>query len=79
MGRYCSYLLPKQAGGTAQIIVFKTLRMIGRPALYYPKNLSLILPICMSFAVAGLYYVQLLNKPHAAMHQTSRDERVLNL
>ena len=53
--------------------------MIGRPALYYPRNLSLILPICMSFAVAGLYYVQLLNKPYAAMHQTSRDERVLNL
>ena len=34
MGRYCSYLLPKQAGGTTQILFFKTLRMIGRPALY---------------------------------------------
>ena len=34
MGRYCSYLLPKQTGGTTQILVFKTLRMIGRPALY---------------------------------------------
>ena len=34
VGRYCSYLLPKQAGGTFQILIFKTLRMIGRPALY---------------------------------------------
>ena len=29
-----TYLLPKQTGGTTQILVFKTLRMIGRPALY---------------------------------------------
>ena len=28
---YCSYLLPKQAGGSAQIFIFKTLRMMGRP------------------------------------------------
>ena len=34
VGHYCSYLLPKQAGGTTQILVSKTLRMIGRPALY---------------------------------------------
>ena len=34
VGRYCSYLLPKQAGGTPQILVFKTLRMKSRPALY---------------------------------------------
>ena len=34
VGRYCSYLLPKQAGGTPQILVFKTLRMTSRPALY---------------------------------------------
>ena len=33
MGRYCSYLLPKQAGGTPQILVDKTLRMTSRPAL----------------------------------------------
>ena len=24
VGRYCSYLLPKQAGGTPQILIFKT-------------------------------------------------------
>ena len=34
VGRYCSYLLPKQAGGTSQIRIFKTLRMTSRPALY---------------------------------------------
>ena len=34
MGRYCSYLLPKQTGGITQILIFKTLRMIGRPAVY---------------------------------------------
>ena len=34
VGRYSSYLLPKQAGGTTQILVFKTLRMTCRPALY---------------------------------------------
>ena len=36
--RYCSYLLPKQTGGTTQILIFETFRMIGRPALY--KTLS---------------------------------------
>ena len=30
VGRYCSYLLPKQAGGTPQIIVDKTSCMTGR-------------------------------------------------
>ena len=35
MGRYCSYLLPKQTGGTTQILIFETLiGMIGSPALY---------------------------------------------
>ena len=29
VGRYCSYLLPKQAGGTPQILILKTLRMTG--------------------------------------------------
>ena len=30
VGRYCSYLLPKQAGGTPQILVDKALRMTSR-------------------------------------------------
>ena len=34
MGRYCSYLLPKQAGGTPQILVDKTLRMTSRLRVY---------------------------------------------
>ena len=34
VGRYCCYLLPKQTGGTTQILIFQTLRMIGHPALY---------------------------------------------
>ena len=34
VGRYCSYLLPKQAGGTPQIIVDKTSRMTGRLRVY---------------------------------------------
>ena len=38
VGRYCNYLLPKQAGGTTQILAFKTLRMIGRPALYRSRS-----------------------------------------
>ena len=45
MGRYCSYLLPKQAGGTTQIIIFKTLQMIGRPALYVCENANVIGPL----------------------------------
>ena len=32
VGRYCSYLLPKQAGGTPQILVDKTWRMTSRAA-----------------------------------------------
>ena len=36
VGRYCSYLLPKQAGGTIQILIFKTLQMTGRPTVYKP-------------------------------------------
>ena len=39
VGRYCSYLLPKQARGTPQILIFETLGMIGRPALYTKKEL----------------------------------------
>ena len=34
MGRYCSYLLPKQAGGTPQIIVDLTSRITGRLRVY---------------------------------------------
>ena len=34
VGRYCSYLLPKQAGGTPQILVDKTSRMTGRLRVY---------------------------------------------
>ena len=34
MGRYCSYLLPKQAGALPK---FKTLRMTSRPALYLTR------------------------------------------
>ena len=34
VGRYCSYLLPKQAGGTRQILVDKTLRMTSRLRVY---------------------------------------------
>ena len=34
VGRYCCYLLPKQGGGTPQILVFKTLRITSRPTLY---------------------------------------------
>ena len=34
LGHYCSYLLPKQTRGTTQILIFKTLRTIGRPTLY---------------------------------------------
>ena len=41
MGRYCSYLLPKQTGGTTQILVFKTLRMTGRPTVYVSPDAHL--------------------------------------
>ena len=34
VGRYCSYLLPKQAGGTPQILIFKTSPMTGRLRVY---------------------------------------------
>ena len=34
VGRYCSYLLPKQAGGTPQILVDKTSPMTGRLRVY---------------------------------------------
>ena len=38
MGRYCSYLLPKQTRGTTQNFIIKTLRMIGRPRCVKLKN-----------------------------------------
>ena len=38
VGRYCSYLLPKQAGGTPQILVDKTSRMTGRLRVYCNWN-----------------------------------------
>ena len=41
VGRYCSYLLPKQTRGTAQILIFKTSRPIGRPALYISSYVQL--------------------------------------
>ena len=34
LGSSPGYLLPKQAGGTPQILVFITLRMTGRPTVY---------------------------------------------
>ena len=34
LGRYCSYILPKQAGGTPQILVNKTSPMTGRLRVY---------------------------------------------
>ena len=34
VGRYCSYLLPKQAGGTPQILVDKISYMTGRLRVY---------------------------------------------
>ena len=41
MGRYCSYLLPKQAGGTLQIFVDKTLRMTNRLRVYECDGFSI--------------------------------------
>ena len=40
VGRYCSYLLPKQAEGTPQILNFKTLRMTGRPNSVYALSVA---------------------------------------
>ena len=37
---YCSYLLPKQTGGTTQIPILETLGMIGRPALHCSCEMS---------------------------------------
>ena len=34
VGRYCSYLLPKKAGGTPQILGYKTSRVTGRLRVY---------------------------------------------
>ena len=42
LSRYCSYLLPKQAGGTTHILIFETLRMIRCPALYYNATFNLM-------------------------------------
>ena len=38
VGRYCSYLLPKQSGGTTQILIFKTLRMTGHLRVFVTWN-----------------------------------------
>ena len=53
VGRYCSYLLPMQTGGTTQVLVFKTLRMMDRPALYIQHTVLIwwydtALGICMA-------------------------------
>ena len=40
VGRYCSYLLPKQTGRTTQILIFKTLRIMSRPSLYPTQEIS---------------------------------------
>ena len=51
VSRYCRYLLPKQAGGTLQILIFKTLRMTGRLTVYVPAaGLQTVLPSCLSQA-----------------------------
>ena len=39
VGRYCSYLLPKQAGGTPQILVDKTSGMTGRLRVYSAEEI----------------------------------------
>ena len=38
VGRYCSYLLPKQTRGAPQILIFKTLQMTGHLTIYYNGN-----------------------------------------
>ena len=38
VGRNCSHLLPKQAGGTPQILVDKTSSMSGRLRVYLRRN-----------------------------------------
>ena len=52
MGRNCSYLMPKHAGGTPQILVDKTLRMMSRLRVYNnanaPKNVILSDKHCTS-------------------------------
>ena len=40
VGRYCSYLMHKQAGGTPQILVDKTLRMTSRLRVYNNETLD---------------------------------------
>ena len=70
MGRYCSYLLPKQTGGSTQIIIFKTLRMIGRPALYFgctwafiaEPSVTLYEFICSVLCTGASNFQGLLNK-----------------
>ena len=45
VGRYCSYLLPKQDGGTPQIIVDKTSCMTGRLRVYMSSPLVAVAAI----------------------------------
>ena len=52
VGRYCSYLLPKQAGRTPQILLFKTLRMTGRPTVYSSGAQSML-----TYGLKKLYQV----------------------
>ena len=53
VGRYCSYLLPKQAGGTPQILVDKTSPMSGRLRVYV--KIQKIQPLYVS--VSYLRYI----------------------
>ena len=46
-------LLPKQAGGTPQMLTFKTLRMTGRPTVYmyvvfHPFSHAYLIPLDLS-------------------------------
>ena len=60
MGRYCSYLLPKQARGTPQILVFKTLGMTGRPTVYILKSHVYLLVIVAEYHAVA-------RPPHASL------------
>ena len=57
VGRYCSYLLPKQAGGTPQILVDKTSRMTGRLRVYFDSSVGSF----PSLMVGSLLRNELLN------------------
>ena len=65
VGRYCSYLLPKQTGGTTQIIVFKTLQMAGRPTVYlgylsgHPSSKNILFGFLMQMQFGQLLFENL--------------------